>query len=295
MRYQQITERDLAVILSVYKHRYLTGGQIQTLHFPSETVRNRRLKRLIDHGFLKPFEILNIPFRLFRLTKKGADLVAYTLEVSTEDLLWKPNAKDPKDYYFMRHFVATNDFRITLTRACEARDDGLTLRGFIPENYGAKHLSGKVTKYIKDVAFDIHDPREQISHTPDSVFCLGKGDRSALFFLEIDRGTEVLSNRDKGVLKMIRFFLGYAKDGTFSGYAEDFKAEPFKTFRVLIVTTSAKRLQNMRQASTSLPPDVHQKLRFFWGTTFDDITPSSIFTPIWRSMNSQDDKVYKLG
>ncbi len=294
MRYQQITDRDIAVVVSVYKYRYLTGEQIQTLYFPSETIRNRRLQRLIRHGYIKPFEILNIPVRLFRLTKKGADLVAYTLEVPLEDLLWKPNTKDPKDYYFMRHFVATNDFRITLTRACESRDD-LDLRGFIPEHYGAKHLSGKVTKYIKDLAFDIYDPREQISHTPDAVFCLGKDDRSALFFLEIDRGTEALSNRDKGVLKMIRFYLGYAKDRTFAGYAEDFKTDPFKTFRVLIVTTSRKRLQNMRSASSALPPDTHQKLRFFWGTTFNNINPSSIFSPIWQSMNSQDEKIYTLG
>ena len=103
----------------------------------------------------------------------------------------------------MRHFVALNDFRVAITRQLAGGD--VQLRGFIPEYYGSKHQSGRVTKYLKDVAFDIVNPKEHIPHTPDAVFCLEKGNKPALFFLEIDRGTEVLSSPEKGVLKMVRF------------------------------------------------------------------------------------------
>src|SRR5690606_13268302 len=89
------------------------------------------------------------------------------------------------------------------------------LLGFIPEYYGARHASGRVTKYIKDVVFDARNPREKISHTPDAVFALVKGGKPALFFLEIDRGTESLSNPERGVNKMIRFYEGLAKSGKF--------------------------------------------------------------------------------
>jgi uncharacterized protein YjiK len=47
---------------------------------------------------------------------------------------------------------------------------------------------------------------EVINYTPDGVFALEKNNRTALFFLEIDRGTEVLSNPEKGFSKAINFY-----------------------------------------------------------------------------------------
>lgn len=290
----KITDRDLRVVDTVYRYKYMTGTQIQRLHFPSETTRNRRLRRLTDEGLLEAFQILNIPERLFKLSRDGGTLVAGRLGIALEDLLWNPSTKKPKDYYFMRHLLGINDFRITLELACtEGTPD---LRGFIPEYYGTKKQSGKVIKYVRDVTFGITDPHEHIPHTPDAVFCLEKEGRPALFFLEIDRGTEVLSNPQKGVLKMIRFYLGYLAGGGYTGYSEDFKTEePFSTFRALIVTSSKKRAQNMREAATSLPQQMQRGLKAIWCAATDEITPTSVFTPVWRSLDPGDDNRYTIG
>lgn len=293
MPYQKITDRDLEVVLSVYKHKYLTASQIQVLHFPSKTTRDRRLRRLIEHGYLKPFEIVNIPERIFQLTKKGAESVADALEVALDDLFWKPDGKSPSDHYFMRHFVALNDFRISITQQLAGGD--VQLRGFIPEYYGHKHHSGRVTKYLKDVAFDVVNPKEHIPHTPDAVFCLEKAGKAALFFLEIDRGTEVLSSSEKGVLKMVRFYLAYLKGGGYKGYSEDFKAPEFTSFRVLIVTTSRARIENMRQACSTLPQDVHGGLRLIWCAAFDEVAAGAVGRDIWTSLQLTDGQRYRIG
>ena len=63
---------------------------------------------------------------------------------------------------------------------------------------------------------------ESYSHTPDGVFALKKGDNAALFFVEIDRGTEIVSDPEKGVLKSIVFYLNYWVSGKFARYAKDF-------------------------------------------------------------------------
>jgi hypothetical protein len=294
MPYQKIMDRDIEVVLSVYKHKYLTASQIQALHFPSKTTRDRRLRRLVEEGYLKPFEILNIPERIFQLTKRGAEAVAGALEVALDDLFWKPDGKSPSDHYFMRHFVALNDFRILLTR--QLAGGGVRLRGFIPEYYGSKHASGRVTKYLKDVAFDIVNPKEHIPHTPDAVFCLEKGNKPALFFLEIDRGTEVLSSPEKGVLKMVRFYLAYLKGGGYKGYSEDFKAaDPFASFRTLVVTTSRARIENMRQACAALPGEFHGGLRLLWCATFDEVAEGAIGRDIWTPLFAGDGQRYRIG
>ena len=289
----KITDRDIRVVHSIYRYKYLSASQIQRLHFPSETTRNRRLRRLIEEDYVEPFEIINIPERIFRIARDGARLVASRLGVEVDDLLWTSSTKTPKDYYFMRHFIRLNDVRIALEMG--AKEGPVTLRGFLPEYYGKKEESGSVHKYVRDATFGIQDPEEHIPHTPDAVFSLEKDGSPALFFLEVDRGTETLSNPQKGVLKMVRFYLGYLAEGGYERYSEDFKTkEPFDSFRALIVTTSEERIENMRSAASSLPKRMRRGLRALWCTTFDGLTAEAVFSPIWRSLHEEDDRKYAL-
>lgn len=289
----KITDRDIRVVHSVYRYKYLSASQIQRLHFPSETTRNRRLRRLIEEKLVEPFEIINIPERIFRIARGGARLVASRLGVDVEDLLWTPSTKTPKDYYFMRHHIRLNDVRIALELGTE--EGPVDLRGFIPEYYGTKEESGSVRKYVRDATFGIQNPEERIPHTPDAAFCLEKDGSPALFFLEADRGTETLSNPQKGVLKMVRFYLGYLAGGGFEGYSEDFKTEePFDSFRALIVTTSEERIQNIREAASSLPRKARRGLRMLWCTTFEKLSAERVFDPIWTSLDEEDEGTYTI-
>src|SRR5262249_17580381 len=190
--YPKLTSRDIQAILSVYECRYLTGTQLERLHFPSLQAMWRRMKALLDMGFVKSFTAPHIPERIFYLDKKGAEIVAIETRLTMEELDWRSHQRVPKDYYFLRHFLAINDFRITLILACQRSD--LSLVGFIPEFVGEKNDSGFVKKYLRDHVQDY-------SHTPDAVFCLEKDGKPALFFLEIDRGGEVLTDETKGFLK----------------------------------------------------------------------------------------------
>lgn len=110
------------------------------------------------------------------------------------------------------------------------------------------------------------------------MFALEKNHKHALFFLEIDRGTETISNPTKGLGKHIRFSEGYAQEEKYKGYAEDFHCEPFSNFRLLIVTTSAKRVESIRKALGQNPKPLY---RFFWLTTFDQVGEDTIFERIY--------------
>src|SRR5262249_22287138 len=152
----------------------------------------RRIQALLELGFIKSFTAPHIPERIFYLDKKGAEIVAIELHIPYEDLEWYPHTRAPKDYYFLRHFLAINDFRITLTLAC--LKSTIALIDFIPEYVGEKTGEGHVKKYIRSKVNDIALSAVSYSHTPDAVFSLEKDGRAALFFVEIDRGGEVLTD-----------------------------------------------------------------------------------------------------
>jgi Replication-relaxation len=279
----KLTTRDIAVLMDIYRYRYLSRSQIERLHFPSPRTSRRRLQALSELGCIKEFTIPNILERIFYLDKKGAEALA--VEVGVEGLQWHRHNRQPKDYYFLKHFLAINDFRILLTQACKRTS--LTLLDFIPEYQGEQTKEGHVKKYIRD---RIHEH----SHTPDAVFALEKNGKAALFFLEIDRGIEVVSNPEKGLLKAVVFYLNYWVSKKWQRYQKDF-AKEFETFRTLIITTSKERIQHIREATSSYSfRDAHAK-RFLWATTQEHATEDWIFEAIWRSMDKHDHTLYRIG
>jgi hypothetical protein len=140
-----ITERDVAVLVDVYKYRYLSVSQIEALHFPSLQTAYRRLRALTAGNYLKSFTVPGIPERVFYLDKSGAEVVAGEMLVEQDALKWHRVSQSPKDYRFLRHFLAINDFRISLTLACQ--QNPITLLGFIPEYIGEKTTGG----YVKSI------------------------------------------------------------------------------------------------------------------------------------------------
>ena len=285
----KLTGRDLDVVVDIYKYRYLTTSQIKELHFPSLQTTNRRLRALTTLGLVSFFEVANVPERIYRLTSAGARSVAEALGTPEEELLWKARSTPPKDYYFMRHFAAVTDFRIMLTQAC--LQEGVELLGFVPEHYGVKHKSGKLRSYIRDVVADVAAPGEKIAHTPDGVFALQRDQSPALFFLEIDRGTESISSVERGIARMIRFYEGLAESGKYQAYAEDFRCSTFKNFRLLLVTTTEKRMQNMRD---QLGIRANPLFSYFWLSFQSNLSPLTVFGPIWRSLSAPDRAAYRI-
>ena len=134
----------------------------------------------------------------------------------------------------------------------------------------------------------------EYSHTPDAVFSLEKDGRPALFFLEIDRGSEIVSDPEKGFLKCIVFYLHYWKEKKWIRYNEDFQRE-FRSFRLLVVTTSNERLTHMREAVTRFPFPDSQVKRFLWGTIHSWLRVETVFDPIWQSMDTADETAYRIG
>ena len=283
-----LTDRDLEVFVSLLQYRYLSTPQLCRLHFPSMQTTTRRARLLANSGYLTTFRAPATQDRLVALASRGAEAVAIHLNVPLQELDWDSRRSRPKDTLFLRHFLAASDFRITLTLACAMSGD-VRMLGFLPEHVVEPAPRGAVRKYIRDVIADIQDHRRRITHAPDGVFALQHQERCGLFFLEIDRGTTVLSNPDRGVLKMVRFYLSAFHSDGYQRYREDFGVPgPFRGFRVLIVVPSEERLQNIRRLCGSIVFDPPSTKRFIWLTTDDCLQDRELLTRRWVSLDPAD-------
>jgi len=283
----KLTERDSQLLADLVRHRYLSVSQIQRLHFPSEQTTYRRLRALKEGGLVDSFSVPGINEAIFYLTREGAEKATACF---TEKTAVKTVTEVPKDYYFLKHFLAINDFWIGLRQSTQ--NAPIKLKEFVPDYYGEKTERGGLTKLIRDAVVDPSN-QEQVSHTPDAVFVLEKVGKSALFFLEIDRGTEVVSDPKKGVLKCLRFYLAYLLAGGHQRYAREFGLPPFKGFRTLFVTTSEERMQNMREASQTLTHPQKAK-KFIWLATFEAVSKENVFETKWRSFDQSDETNYQI-
>ena len=265
-----LTERDHALLVSLLKYRYLSSHQVERLHFTSHQTAARRLRLLARAGYVTLFRVCGIEEEVVSLAEPGARIVADDLLITFQDLGWCLRREDPKDYHFMKHFLLAGDFRITLTQACATTAD-LQLLGFIPEHLSERGApKGILQKYVRDVVADIAHPGEKVVHTPDAVFALARDGGAALFFLEIDRGIETLADVEHGFPKTIRFYLNYMVSGGYQRYVADLGVSgAFKGFRVLVLTASSRRLQNIRALCGRLRFEPANTKRFLWLQTLE--------------------------
>ena len=283
-----LTARDAEVLGSLAEHRYLTVSQLERIHFASAQTARRRLRLLAQAELLKLIEVATIPERVAALTSSGAEALAIQSGKSIE-----ATGGRPQNPLFMQHHLAAAEFRIRLTTACTQRSD-LQLASFLPEHLTRPGKNGQPTKYLRDEVPPAGG-EALLAHTPDGVFALERSAQLALFFLEVDRGTEVLTSPDHGVGKIVRFYLRYLVSGRFQRYRSDFGASAdFRGFRTLLVTTSQQRLDNIRQRCGRIVFDPPAAKRFIWLATESVLKEGDLLAHQWQSLDPTDVSLYTI-
>jgi hypothetical protein len=276
----RLTRRDMAIINACYEYRAITSQQLQHLFFRYGTDRGQltqcqlRLKLLYHHGYLyrdeQPTKMSDgrRPLVYF-LDRKGAAILAECLEIPVTDLDWssKNNAAGAK-HLFIDHLLATNDVRISLTLA--AQQQQVTIERWLDDKtLKRSQMKDQVTIETTE------EKQQQIAIIPDGYFHLRDGQRDYHYFIEADMRTMVGMSSKSGRrdwAKKIRSYLIYKDSGKFQ---ERYEA---KSFRVLTITTSEKRLQHLKQITEEVGG-----LSLFWFTTFKKIhTSNPLSESIWQ-------------
>ncbi len=272
------TDRDRQIVRAVYTHRALTSDQVNLLFWgtPKANTRSRRrLKLLSDNGYLERAEQ---PVTLaegrrplvYFLDKGGVETAAHELGVDPAAIDWKPSYNNVK-WLFLEHLLSTNDIRVRL-------------------EYAAPQAGFRLTEWVDDMSLARISMRDRITVTgpkggtetvtvgPDGYFCLTRPGSSTLHraFVEADRATVPLTRW----AKKVRLYLAYFRSRQFR---DRYKAR--KPFRVLTITTTDTRLQNMKEVT-----EREGGRSWFWFTTYEAIFDPDrlLFAPVWHMAGAQE-------
>lgn len=265
----QVTDRDRAILRDVWLFRYLTAAQASRLHFGHLKLAQRRLRKLTSLDLMFRFRLPSAaPFGdqrwIYALSRQGAREVARDQSLQPREILSPSHA--PGALAYIAHHEALTDARIWIREACVA--SGVSCR-FVPayeEVRGNGHPRRRAALQVG-----------ASQYIPDGVFTLDNGrGRSALFLLEIDRGTEPL-RRDTGSSVRTKLVLfREAFDEGLAGYTTLFEYQ-FTGARLLWVVPDDRRQQAVLDlaAEEDLSPLV-------WATVCRRMKePGSLTAAVW--------------
>ncbi len=248
----QLTDRDLDILRAVARYRFLHSSHIRQLIEGSDKNIANRLKGLFEHAYLDRPECQYDFYRpgggsslaVYALSDKGARILSHhdRLEYGARVSWAHKNRKVGRP--FLEHTLAISDFAVGLSVAVAANPvvdlcDGPALLARLP---ATQRDAAKPYRLSVPVIFK--STRQTIGIEPDYAYSLGfpAAGRRAYFLVEIDRGTMPVERSDITQSSMLRKFLAYGAVWRSKLHTSAFG---WRNFRVLVVTNSAERAQNM--------------------------------------------------
>lgn len=252
----ELTARDLTILAHVARHRFLSSAHIVALDGGSKQNVQRCLRALYDHGYLdrpeaqlakRPLEGAR-PF-IYGIGKKGAVALREHGHKINDAVDWTEKHKRAGSV-FIEHTIEIADFMTSVELACRENVDVELVR----EHDLITLAPAETRKAREPLRFKVRSPQpgshEEWSVVPDGLFgLLFSNETAAYFLLEIDRGTIPLVRTEvEGTAawrKNIAYKLATYWEGWRAGRHLAHYGEHVKAFRVLMVTSSKKRVDNM--------------------------------------------------
>lgn len=237
----QITPRDVQIVRHIARHRFLRSTHIIDLVGGSRQQLLRRLQSLYHHGYIdRPraqiayFHVNGSHAIVYALGTKGSKLLNALDGNNDSRLDWTSRNQSLKQFY-LEHALLTAEVMVALEQACFRHQN---LR-FLPEEDLIP-----LTKLHDPFRWTVTIHSKQLGLIPDKVFGLENtqtGERS-FFFVEADRSTMPVARRSLNKTSFHRKLLAYEATWTQGLHRSRFG---FHRFRVLTVTTSKLRVENL--------------------------------------------------
>lgn len=289
-----LTVGSVRGLLCIHRYRFLTSSQFAritgfSLYHARDVLRTFASRDLIGH-----FGFTGLPGhgrtpKVYFLTKRGFEVLRTEIDCPEEltdfqtvhqEVSWSPK---------MYHRIALVD----LFTALEARLQRESAIGLSQTFLEYRRIRGTHARETTDYVGEAETSLDRI--VPDGAFILEnrESSRRALFFLEVDMGTERIvapKSADTRATIMGKFqqYDRYLTSGrfanTYTPYGE------FRSASILVVTTSPQRVENMRKAAIRLPGELHSYYRL---SAFPDAM-ADFLGPVWKSRNSTDTLSYAL-
>lgn len=276
----KITKGDIAVLSYIAEYKVLTVKQLSALTQRSFQVVRRRLRFFMEENLIAvgkqmfgkgpgPRESALV------LTDKGVKLL------EGEGILSRHASyitDKTSGSMFVEHDLLVNWFFIHLLQI-ERVNPQFKVRFVTASSHSLKQ--GKADKpLILERLSTVEDPEDTYIMIPDGVFTVNKKERqkTLLFFLEADRGTESLEKTKPTPGDIHHKIISYQTlfhSNRYKRYERIFDAK-LNGFRLLFLTTGSVRAKSICNIVQAMPPS-----DFIWITNQDKLFTHGISAEIW--------------
>ena len=247
----QLTDRDLAILAHVARHRFVSSGHLVALDGGSEQNLLRCLRVLFDHGYLdRPYaQLAHLPVKgpqpmVYGLGRRGAQALRAHGHTLHNGIDWTERNKR-SGASFIGHKLAVAAFMVGLELACRRRSDVALLRqaAIIAE---APERTRTAREPLRLAVPGLDDKIGISSVIADGLFGLAFADGTAAYFLlEMDRGSMPVARSRFDQTSFKRKLKVYWEAWKQNRHVEQFGV---KQIRVLTITESSPRVDHMIDA-----------------------------------------------
>ena len=273
----KISTKEKKLLFQIVEYQLLLIDQIAILNHTGKRIVQRKISRLFKNGLLNLSSRNNSsnygrPENIISISEKGIKLL------QNENLVdnYIPIERFVHEkIYNIEHEILLNWFRIHLNHIPIKVPDLVT--DFISSTNPFLPLKGNGSPIISE---NFENDKSKIDFIPDGVFYIKSMDqnKSLLFFLEVDMGTESLQTsglNSNNITTKIKNYRAYFQSQKFKRYETKWNTK-FNGFRLLFLTNSTKRKNNICDLACS-----DKSNDFIWVTHQDDMLEKGLGGKIW--------------
>jgi len=283
-----LNKNDRKLLVSIAEHKVLTVKQISGISQRSCPVVRRRIRVLEMEGLI----ILKMhgygrsrgrPEDLIFLTEKGAALLEDG-RIPSGNAGTQDKADDP---FSLDHLLLINWFRIHLLQI-ERLLPQVSVHYLSPNSNPLALNTGDNFSFSERIPVG-NRPEKFIQFIPDGVFSIkskGPEEKTLLFFLEADMGTETIAGTNQNPKDIRQKVLNYQelfRSGSYKRYEGVFNSK-LNGFRLLFLVNSPARLTSLSRLVREMPPS-----DFIWLTAQQRMFSSGLSAKIWTRGGRNDE------
>lgn len=239
-----------------YQWHYLRREHVAALLGVELRTAATIVHRLSRNGYLECLALSVLSRHLVSgpiiLGRQGRQLVARQTG-QPRSRIHRPSPRRLSQILFLDHALRINDVRLAFT-LCSQHTAGVSVRAW------------KEEREIHDRVLNPLGTSPWLPVRPDAYLELQLDGKVVSFLIEVDLGT----TPPRRFAQKVRGYIAYRMTGRYQArYGQ-------ATFRVLTVTSTARRLASLKKATERAGGR-----RMFWFTTFDQVTPQTVLGPVW--------------
>ncbi len=291
MQYQQ---DDLMILFYLQRYGFLSIKQAikcTDLNRHRDSI-SRRLLLMQRASLIDSFGNIRYGFtkapKIYYIMQKGFDLLLENRIPS--EMLGKFKLRNKTKWSpVFEHRLNVVDIFLSLEIALKKREELELVKLFMDYNR-LENGQCETTDFINSERV----PENKI--VPDGAFIIKSHNtgNTALFFVEMDKGTETIlsrltpNDRTNTLYNRLNKYDKYLQGGNFSDKYSEWGE--FAVFRLLFITDKPARVNNIREKTSTLPEDLHQ---FYFFNNLENVK-EDFLNETWKSRDIEDEKGYRV-